>query len=291
MKEFFILFPLIITVNHAFGLSINDLTVSNYHLKTGIPEAARMMILEAKEMAMSGLDSIVGGQISDISKTPYQAGLVIQVLRLLTSVCGGSLISKNRVVTAAHCIDDGSVSAQSVTVVLGSNKIFAGGERITSNGFVVHHNWNPKTLLNDIAIVFIPSVKYTDVIRPINLPPTSVLREQFVGWTAIASGYGRTSTGSKITQDQRISSVNLKIITNSECKDTYKNISRKNICTSGVDSEGTCNGDSGGPLAVTIDDKPILIGITSFGAKAGCEVGYPAAYTRVTSFVSWINEI
>ncbi|VVC92720.1 unnamed protein product [Leptidea sinapis] len=222
-------------LNHAFGLSINDLTVSNYHLKTGIPEAARMMILEAKEMAMSGLDSI--------------AGLVIQVLRLLTSVCGGSLISKNRVVTAAHCIDDGSVSAQSVTVVLGSNKIFAGGERITSNGFVVHHNWNPKTLLNDIAIVFIPSVKYTDVIRPINLPPTSVLREQFVGWTAIASGFGRTST------------------------------------------EGTCNGDSGGPLAVTIDDKPILIGITSFGAKAGCEVGYPAAYTRVTSFVSWINEI
>jgi len=28
----------------------------------------------------------------------------------------------------------------------------------------------------------------------------------------------------------------------------------------------------------------------SFGAAAGCELGYPVGFTRVTSFLSWISE-
>ena len=31
------------------------------------------------------------------------------------------------------------------------------------------------------------------------------------------------------------------------------------------------------------------IGITSFGSGFGCEIGYPAAFTRVASFLEWIE--
>jgi len=50
-------------------------------------------------------------------------------------------------------------------------------------------------------------------------------------------------------------------------------------------------GDSGGPLVYRLDDGTyIQVGIVSFGAAAGCELGYPTAFTRVSSFVSWISE-
>ena len=49
-------------------------------------------------------------------------------------------------------------------------------------------------------------------------------------------------------------------------------------------------GDSGGPLVyLESDDIFTEVGIVSFGAAAGCQLGYPAAFTRVTSFLSWIS--
>ena len=49
-------------------------------------------------------------------------------------------------------------------------------------------------------------------------------------------------------------------------------------------------GDSGGPLVYRESDGAYTqVGIVSFGAAAGCELGYPAAFTRVTSFLSWIS--
>ncbi len=50
----------------------------------------------------------------------------------------------------------------------------------------------------------------------------------------------------------------------------------------------TCQGDSGGPLMAFVNNTWILAGLTSFGY--GCaEAGYPGVYTRVSSFISFIN--
>lgn len=49
-------------------------------------------------------------------------------------------------------------------------------------------------------------------------------------------------------------------------------------------------GDSGGPLIITTDEKPIIVGIVSFGRSIGCEKGYPAVFTRVTSYLKWIED-
>ncbi|XP_045499628.1 brachyurin-like [Colias croceus] len=276
----------------ASNVDIENLSIYNYHLSTGIPEAARLMASEAKYLAYSSINQVVGGRATDISHVPYQAGLVIKVLRLLTSICGGSLITPTRVVTAAHCIYDGNTRAQDITVVLGSSHIFSGGERMDSDGSVIHTDWNPNTTENDIAIVFISPVNFTDVIEPIRLPSQHELNENFIGWTALASGFGLTKSGGTIPRNQYLNSVHLKIISNEQCQAVYGDIVRAtNICTDGSDGRGTCNGDSGGPLTVDNKGKRILIGITSFGASAGCDKGFPAAYTRVTSYVSWILTI
>lgn len=82
------------------------------------------------------------------------------------------------------------------------------------------------------------------------------------------------------------------ILTNAECgANMGLNIPASQICQSGAGIKGACNGDSGGPLVVDVDGgKPVQVGITSYGLIYGCEQGYAAAYTRVTSFLDWIQE-
>ncbi|CAH2041368.1 unnamed protein product, partial [Iphiclides podalirius] len=271
-------------------ISAEEVSTYGYHKNIGIPEAARIRQLEEQTIKNENINGrIVGGSITDISQIPYQAGLVITILFVLTSVCGGSLISNTRVVTAAHCYSDGSFTAQSFTVVLGSNFIFSGGVRVTTRNIAVHPNWNPRTAANDIAVLRISSVAYTNVIQPIALPSGNELSNNFVGQTALASGYGRTSDGAGISNNQRLSSVNLPIVADSECANIYGSwYHSTNICTSGAGGKSTCQGDSGGPLAVTSGGRRILVGATSFGHRDGCAVGFPAAYARITSYASWI---
>ncbi|XP_022826631.1 brachyurin-like [Spodoptera litura] len=270
------------------GVPSQENPVFGYHKNFGIAEAAR--IKKAEEETSPSAQRIVGGSVTDISNVPYQAGLVIQVFIIFQSVCGGSIISHNRIVTAAHCNWDGSVTANSFTVVLGSNFLFSGGVRIQTRDVVMHPNWSPSTAANDIAVLRISSVSFTNVIQPIALPSGNELSNNFVNWNAIASGFGLTADGANIGSNQRVSSVVLPVITNAQCSSVYGPwVHNTNICTSGAGGRGTCSGDSGGPLAVDSNNRRVLIGVTSFGAADGCQIGLPAAFARVTSYVSWLQ--
>lgn len=53
---------------------------------------------------------------------------------------------------------------------------------------------------------------------------------------------------------------------------------------------GVFQGDSGGPLTAELDTEIRQIGLVSFGRSAGCERGYPHVYTRLTSYLDWIQQ-
>ncbi|XP_026730236.1 brachyurin-like [Trichoplusia ni] len=273
------------TVSADETFDIND-AVYNYHARIGIPEANRIRESENRQ------NKVVGGSITDVKYVPYQAGLVIEIIPSFTSVCGGSLISATRVLTAAHCKNDGFITASIFTVVLGSNTLFRGGLRIVTNDVVIHPRWDPRIVANDIAVIRINPVCFTDVIQPINLPSVRDIFNDFVDYNAVVSGYGITADGSFVSDNQVISSVTVPVITNNECRAFYANfITSSIICTSGAGGKGACRGDSGGPLAATIADKPVLIGLSSFGSSISCSQGFPSAFTRITSFVTWIHTI
>jgi secreted trypsin-like serine protease len=49
-------------------------------------------------------------------------------------------------------------------------------------------------------------------------------------------------------------------------------------------------GDSGGPLSYLESDGIYTqVGIVLFSSSAGCQAGYPAVFTRVSSYLSWIS--
>ncbi|ALC43176.1 CG6592 [Drosophila busckii] len=85
----------------------------------------------------------------------------------------------------------------------------------------------------------------------------------------------------------------LQIIDDRTCKRNFPLSFRgTNICTSGRNARSTCNGDSGGPLVLQRrhSKKRVLVGITSFGSIYGCDRGYPAAFTKVASYLDWISD-
>ena len=108
------------------------------------------------------------------------------------------------------------------------------------------------------------------------------------------AGWGKTESGhdSDHLLEARVQLVELK-----DCQRAYRKstlITEKQLCAKAMDSStkpvDTCNGDSGGPLAI-LDNKThnyIVIGITSYGI--GCaNPKYPGVYTRIDRFLDWIN--
>ncbi|XP_052742106.1 brachyurin-like [Bicyclus anynana] len=285
-------FSVAVFVSSDSMIPIEETSAYNYHNNYGIPAFKKIRRNEEFNLILqaSGVPTIVGGYYTDIAEVPYQVGLIISLLFLLTSVCGGSLISPTRVLTAAHCHSDGVLKANSFTIVLGSNKLFFGGQRIDTRDVSVHPDWDAKKIANDLAILRIPFVAFTNEIQPIALPTHDDIPNMFTGWVALASGYGLTSDDCRIRRNQSLSSVKLTIISNEECAEPFglDLIHNSNICTSSANGQSTCRGDSGGPLIVYINHRRVLIGVTSFGARAGCEAGYPAAYSRVSYFIPWI---
>jgi secreted trypsin-like serine protease len=55
--------------------------------------------------------------------------------------------------------------------------------------------------------------------------------------------------------------------------------------------EGTCRGDSGGPIMMKHDGKYYVVGIVSFMERCGRSYFYPAFYTRVSHYMPWIKQV
>ncbi|CAK1582751.1 unnamed protein product [Parnassius mnemosyne] len=280
----------------AYGKSVGpiapeDLTTYGYLKNIGVPEGER--IKKAEEAFLSGQSRIVGGLPAALGQYPYQAGLISDIIGITgRGVCGGTLISNNRVLTAAHCWYDGQNQGWRFTVVLGSVLLFSGGTRLETSVVALHPNWIPLLVRNDVAVIYLPSSVSTSAnIAPIALPTEAEASESFAGMRAIASGFGATSTDAGISTNQFLSHVSLNVITNSVCGVAFPGVIQdSHICTSGIGGVGVCGGDSGGPLVVTNNGRKIVVGVTSFGIRFGCDIGYPSAFVRVTSYLDFIKQ-
>ncbi|KAK7066339.1 hypothetical protein SK128_015599 [Halocaridina rubra] len=219
---------------------------------------------------------IVGGVEAVPHSWPHQVALFIDDLYF----CGGSLISDEWVMTAAHCMD----GAGYVNVVMGAHNIRNSEPEqvsMTSTNFFTHENWNSFTLANDIALIRLPSAVGLDQnIATVGLAAS----DPAVGTTVTPTGWGRPSDSSGSISDV-LRQVDVPTMDNQPCDAIYGIVLDSMICIDSTGGMGTCNGDSGGPL----NYNGVTIGITSFGASAGCEAGYPDAFTRVTSFLAWIE--
>jgi secreted trypsin-like serine protease len=232
---------------------------------------------------------IVGGVVVTPGAHPYQAGLLMNFAGG-TGLCGGSLINANRVLTAAHC----PIGSGSTQVILGAHFINTATEpsqqrrTVASAQYRLHASYNPSNLNNDIAILIILT-PFTLNARVALIPLAPANSGTFAGAATVVSGWGRIGDGAGGGTSANLRSVTNTVITNAVCAQTFGGIIvASTICISTTGGRGTCNGDSGGPLTTVVGGVRTQIGVVSFGAAAGCTVGFPAGFARVSSFITWI---
>lgn len=204
----------------------------------------------------------------------------------LCGLCGGSIISDSRVLTAAHC----TIENYYTIVIAGAHEFSANEatqQRITvpSSHYRIHNAYNPLNLNNDVSVLILPSLlTLNQYVAKIELAQPS--QGLFVNEQAIMSGWGVTDGGSTAA---RLRYVQRPVIANNVCAQYYTFLGLiidSTLCVSTVGGQGTCNGDSGGPL--TTSNGGVQIGVVSFVAAAGCAAGYPAGFARISSFRDWI---
>uniref|UniRef100_A0A8D0H490 chymotrypsin n=1 Tax=Sphenodon punctatus TaxID=8508 RepID=A0A8D0H490_SPHPU len=211
---------------------------------------------------LSGYARIVNGEEAVSGSWPWQVSLQDSTG---FHYCGGSLISEDWVVTAAHC-----------------------GVSISSP--LPHQNptFNMLTLKNDITLLKLGTpARLTARVSPVCLPEAS---DDFPGGlTCVTTGWGLTNPNAQKTPE-KLQQVALPLLSNMQCKTYWGNRIADVMVCAGASGASSCMGDSGGPLVCQKDGNWNLVGIVSWGSGT-CSPSSPGVYARVTELRPWIDMI
>merc|ERR1711962_479358 len=240
---------------------------------------------------------ILGGEETEVNEYPWQV--------FISTGCGGSLISDNWVLTAAHCVDRGWIG-QKLKVWLGEHDTTDAEEadeiEMDVAEVIIHEKYNSSKILAcldqpDFALLRL--TKKVDFgshphIRPICLPADGSDKD-YVGYTATATGWGITKHNGP--RSNVLMEVDLTVMTRTPCKSWCGGSDDQVLCAKGSSGKGICESDSGGPLITkdsghsgTVPGQNYeLIGVTSFTTGDTCE-NTLQGFARVTAQLEWIRE-
>ncbi|XP_016306160.1 transmembrane protease serine 4-like [Sinocyclocheilus anshuiensis] len=231
-----------------------------------------------------GEDRIVGGVDTEIEHWPWQVSLQWNHQH----VCGGALLSRRWIISAAHCFTGQTRELRRWTVVLGQTQVAASRGFGSIEMIVVHSYYSRLSNDYDIAMLKLTwPVTVGESILPVCLPPHQLSVKEML----VVTGWGLLKEKGELPSVLQKASVPL--IDRSECSkpSVYGSaITPRMLCAGFFEGNiDACQGDSGGPL-VYLSSRWQLMGIVSWGV--GCaRDGKPGVYTDVSQLLNWIYTV
>lgn len=195
---------------------------------------------------------IVGGSHTTIDRHPWQVYFQGGITSSFKMKCGGSIISPNWVVTAAHCMNYG-VKAKYSNIVHGLSTLPKDITKVSASNWkdakqtIRHADYDGLMKVNDIALVeTILPITVSQETYPICLPTNTYCLEPDTIVTV--SGWGTVFSGGPVSST--LKHVDLPMISTPQCDRMHQwvDIDVTMICAGGKKGEDACQGDSGGPL-------------------------------------------
>ena len=264
---------------------------------------------------------IVGGSPAAEGAWPWQVRL-LDSKNPQSGFCGGSLISNQWVLTAAHCVVQGRSTIPSVVIGYGSTE--QSKLTLVDSAMIIVHPDYMKENHADLALVKLAEplsdaqwIEIADAAKEQELvTPGATLT--VTGWGALwdfagfeEALYSRNNgssavdtykllTANALVSPDKLHQVEIELITNEECAAAYQaysdaiqqnlTIADTELCAgSPAGAKDSCYGDSGGPLVVADEGgKFYQVGVVSWGSQCGNPV-LPGVYNKLARFEPWVK--
>ncbi|GHC53114.1 S1 family peptidase [Streptomyces cinnamoneus] len=238
---------------------------------------------------------VVGGQIVKVADAPWMVALASR--ERFGGVrsghfCGGALVGRTTVVTAAHCLSQevlgvDVLDAKDLRVIVGRDDLRGtAGAEVPLRSIWVNPDFDTETNAGDVAVLTLAQPAPTG--RSIGMAQAGDAAYE-PGTAAGVYGWGDVNgTGA---YSVRLRGARVLVLDDTLCRHAYPGgpegtYDPATMLCGGLPLGGrdACQGDSGGPLVA----RGRLVGLVSWGS--GCaQAGRPGVYTRISSVAALVR--
>lgn len=244
---------------------------------------------------------ISGGREARITNWPWHTAIFHREGITFEYKCGGTILDKNTILTAAHCVrvqGGGAIDSEHLSVQVGRNRLHVADDRAQEHAadrILLHRGYHSGAVEHDIALIKLATdITFTDYVQPVCLWDKGDDRLLIRDQPGTVVGFGATG---KSNFSEVLNEAQLPVVENQVCIDSNDGVFRQTLtsnmfCAGKRDGVNACNGDSGGGMFFLFGDRWFVRGIVSFSPRIEnsnrCDPFEYVAFTDVARYIEWI---